>query len=363
MSESATELSLMHVPAGGGYERGARAGGEVAPERAPAVGAGAPAAMDTAVELVADDLRATEVELERLLQSTITVIPKVGGHLAFAGGKRFRPLVALLAARAAGFTAQSRITVAAVGELLHTATLLHDDVIDEGEYRRGRPAPRMAYGNGLAVLVGDFCLARALQAMAQTGELDAVTTMADAVTRMAEGEVAQLHAAGDGALDRERYYLVIDRKTAALIAWCASVAGLVGPARAAALGRYGLELGYAFQIADDVIDYAHGVDVAGKARGQDLREGKLTLPLLLACELDPSLRDAVRAAVRAKPPMDAALARDIVERVVHGGGLAEARAIAERHVAAAIDALAPLPPSPARDALIAIAHHVVHRSA
>jgi octaprenyl-diphosphate synthase len=147
-----------------------------------------------------------------------------------------------------------RITVAAVGELLHTATLLHDDVVDDGAFRRGRPAARVVHGNGLAVLTGDYCLAKALQAIARTGHLRAVRTLADTVTRMAEGEVAQLSYAGDFSLDQRRYRTVIDRKTAALIAWCSAVAGLVDDTLVEPLTRYGRELGFAFQIADDLLD-------------------------------------------------------------------------------------------------------------
>ncbi|HEY8376234.1 MAG TPA: polyprenyl synthetase family protein, partial [Nannocystis sp.] len=133
-------------------------------------------ALDQAIALVAGELAEVEARLEQLLQSSIAIIPELGGQLAFAGGKRFRPLVTLLAARAVGFIDPVRVTIAAVGELLHTATLLHDDVIDGGEFRRGRPTARLQYGNGMAVLTGDFCLARALQAVAYAGRLQAVQT-------------------------------------------------------------------------------------------------------------------------------------------------------------------------------------------
>lgn len=317
--------------------------------------------------LVGEDLAAAEEELHRLLQSDITVIPNVGEHLAFAGGKRFRPLLSLLCAQAAGFDGGARITVAAVGELLHTATLLHDDVIDEGEFRRGRPAARYAYGNGLSVLTGDYCLARSLQAVAATGQIRAVQTMGDAVTRMAEGEVAQLHAAGDGSLDRDRYYQVIERKTAALIAWCSAVAGLVDEAYDEPLHRFGLELGYAFQIADDLLDFRvasdGGADAdTGKDPGQDLREGKVTLPLLLACEADPSIHRRVDEALRAGPPMADHTVRRLVEAVRGCDAPARARDIALRHADQARQALTHLPPSQARDALDAVAYYVVRRS-
>jgi octaprenyl-diphosphate synthase len=317
----------------------------------------------SAMALVADELGQVERRLGDLLRSTFAIIPQVGGHLTFAGGKRFRPMVTLLAAQAAGYRSDKRITVAAAAELLHTATLLHDDVIDEGEFRRGRPAARLRYGNGLAVLTGDYCYARALQAVARLGEQRAIQTMADAVTRMAEGEVAQLHVAGEWDLDRERYYMVIDRKTAALISWCSSVAELVEPDMAKALARYGREVGYAFQIADDIIDYSLDVDVSGKARGQDLREGKATLPLILACERRPALRERLELMLRQGPPVDEDELGELLDAVIDSGALELARLAAKGHVEAAVDALADLPASPARAALEDLARYIVRRTA
>jgi octaprenyl-diphosphate synthase len=331
-----------------------------APPPTPAVGDAS--LLTRALALVTEDLAAAETRLTQLLHSDIAVIPQVGGHLAFAGGKRLRPLLTLLCARAVGLDDPAKITVAAVGELLHTATLLHDDVIDGGEFRRGRPAARMAYGNGMAVLTGDYCLARALQAIARTGRAPAVRSMADTVTRMAEGEVAQLWAAGDYDLDRTRYYDIIERKTASLLAWCSSVAGLVDPRWIEPLSRYGRELGYAFQIADDVLDFADGHAVTGKDPGQDLRDGKMTLPLALACEADPDLARRVAAALTAGPPMDDATVEAILAAVVATSAGPAAREIAARHARDAVVALDGLPEGPATDALRAVTHYVVRRS-
>ena len=313
-----------------------------------------------ATRLVARDLADAERELTRLLQSQVAVIPDVATHLSDAGGKRFRPLATLLSARAAGFDGAERITVAAVAELLHTATLLHDDVIDNGELRRGRPAARLEYGNGMAVLTGDYCLARGLQAMAATGSMAAVQSMSDTVTAMAEGEVAQLDVAGDWSLDRKRYYSVIERKTASLIAWSCSVANLVPAQYRHPLHRFGLEVGFAFQISDDVIDYETEADTSGKRRGQDLREGKITLPLIIACERDAVLRQRLQAALAHGRP-DPDELDTLVEAIARSPGVDLARAVARSHAQQAELELRALPPSPAREALSALAAAIVGR--
>ncbi len=318
------------------------------------------------IGMVAPDLAEAETRLRTLMHSDVTVIPDAAGHLAFAGGKRLRPLLALLCAQACGVTDPHRITVAAVGELLHTATLLHDDVIDDGEFRRGRPTPRIVHGNGISVLTGDFCLSRSLQAVAHTGHIDAVQSMADTVMRMAEGEVAQLYGAGGAALDRAHYDMIIERKTATLIAWCAQVGCFAPVELREPLRRFGLELGYAFQIADDLLDYgirnAAGPGETGKNPGQDLREGKWTLPLLLACEDDRQLHADVLAAFEAGPPLAEDAATDIMRRVLASDGVEAAREVADRHADAAAEALAPLPSSAAKEALQQIPNYVVRRT-
>lgn len=319
------------------------------------------AIMDQCLALVGDDLELAERELDRLLQSEIAVIPAIGSHLAMAGGKRFRPLLALLAATAAECTSPHRITVAAVSELLHTATLLHDDVVDQGEFRRGRPTARMAYGNGLTVLTGDYYLAQSLSAVAELNHSPAVRSMARTVTLMAEGEVAQLYGAGDASLNRSRYMAVIERKTATLIAWASSVGEIVDPALIPALHRYGMELGYAFQIADDVLDYAEDASTTGKNPAQDLREGKMTLPLILACEHDETLHQQVCATLEAGPPMDDERIADIMAGVQRAEGADRALEMARAHCRSAVAALSTLPETPAKAALIAIAEYTTRR--
>jgi len=318
-------------------------------------------ALTRGIDLVASDLERVEAELNRLLDSSVAILPRIGKHVTGAGGKRLRPLITLLAAAAAGTPGDEPVTIAAVGELIHTATLLHDDIVDTGEFRRGRPSARLHFGNGLAVLAGDFCLAQALAAVASTRDPEVVARLAATVTRMAEGEIAQLAHAGASALDRAGYYEIIDGKTATLFAWCAAVGGLPPSDFDRPLTDFGRELGFAFQIADDVLDYSADADVSGKTPARDLRDGKVTLPLLLACEADPSLADDVREALHEGPPLSEANVDMILERVLATDALAASIAAAERHAEAAVAHLHALPSSPARDALIDLAHGSARR--
>src|SRR5262252_5918597 len=274
--------------------------------------------------LVASEMELVEAKLTERMESPIGSIPQVGAHLLAAGGKRLRPLLAVLAARASGAPLEAAVAVACAGELIHTATLYHDDVVDDGRVRRGRPAARMVFGNGVVVLVGDFCLARALDTVAQTGSVGMVQSLATTVTEMAEGEVAQLERAGNPDATVEDYFRVIDRKTASLIAWCARVGGSVPPQLAAPLEKYGRALGRAFQIADDVLDSAIDESTAGKSVGHDLQEGKLTLPVLLACETDPALARRVHAQM-GEQGVPAAVAAEILAAVRGAGGVERAR--------------------------------------
>ena len=192
--------------------------------------------LDGVVALVSEEMKVVEARLAERMESPIGSIPQVGAHLLGAGGKRLRPLLAVLAARATGAPLDHAVAVGCAAELIHTATLYHDDVVDDGRVRRGRPAARMVFGNGVVVLVGDFCLARALETVALTGSLAMVQSLATTVTEMAEGEVAQLERAGNPDATVEDYFRVIDRKTASLIAWCARVGGSVDAGAGGAAG-------------------------------------------------------------------------------------------------------------------------------
>jgi octaprenyl-diphosphate synthase len=312
--------------------------------------------------LVEDDMRLVESLLAERRESPIGRVPEVVTHLLGAGGKRLRPLLAVLAARAAGCDVDLGVAVGCAAELIHTATLFHDDVVDNGNVRRGRPAARMLFGNGLAVLVGDFCLARGLGLVAETGAMTMVRSLSTTVTEMAEGEVAQLEGAGNPDASIASYLQVVDRKTASLVAWCARVGGVLVPALDQALGLYGRALGRAFQIVDDILDCTMGESTTGKSVGRDLQEGKLTMPVLLACEGDPALRARIRDAL-GENGIRAETAHAILAAVRAAGGVERAR---ERALAFADEAtaeLAAVPDSVYRDALAELARLSVDRVA
>jgi len=317
--------------------------------------------LDGVVALVSEEMKVVEARLAERMESPIGSIPQVGAHLLGAGGKRLRPLLAVLAARATGAPLEHAVAVGCAAELIHTATLYHDDVVDDGRVRRGRPAARMVFGNGVVVLVGDFCLARALETVALTGSLAMVQSLAATVTEMAEGEVAQLERAGNPDATVEDYFRVIDRKTASLIAWCARVGGSVDAALAVPLERYGRALGRAFQIADDVLDSAIDETTAGKSVGHDLQEGKLTLPVLLACEADLALGQRIRRQL-GEQGVPAAVAAEILADVRSAGGVDKARRKASALADEAAGALEALAPSPYREALRTLAHLSADRS-
>lgn len=308
-----------------------------------------------ALGLVSGDLERAERELSRLVMSDVAAVPAVAGHLVAAGGKRLRPALTALGALAIGYDRPIHRLMCA-GELIHLGSLLHDDVVDDGLVRRGRPAAHVLYGNAVSVLTGDFCLARAVLLAAEEGGHACVTALSRAVVEMAEGEVLQLQRAGDLHTGRDVYFDVVERKSAALIAFCAAAAAHAvddAPA-AAALERFGRAVGIAFQITDDVIDY---YDNTGKAAGADLRERKVTLPLLYAMESDPQLRDEL-----AGDADDAVVARWI-DRIRGTGALEAALADARGRVAAASSALEVLPDGPGREALLVLGQHLVERVA
>jgi octaprenyl-diphosphate synthase len=298
---------------------------------------------------------AAEARLKELVGSEVDVVEAIGRYLAESGGKRLRPMLTALGAGAVGFEGDLP-GLMCVGELIHLGSLLHDDVVDGADLRRGRPAAHRVYGNAATILTGDFCLARAVLLAAESGGHRAVTELARAVTAMAEGEVLQLQRAGNLATSLDAYLEMVDKKSAALIAWSAAAGAWAAgdDAAAAALERFGRGVGVAFQVTDDVLDYAEGT---GKRPGADLRERKLTLPLVYAMERVPHLRERLERAA----PTEAELP-GLVAEVRMSGALDLALAEARSRVADAMGCLDALPAGPDRESLAVLGRYLVERA-
>jgi len=317
-------------------------------------------------------LAATREDMERVnalilsrANSHVELVPELARYLIEAGGKRLRPMLTIAAAQLCGQQAGSEINYAAAVEFMHNATLLHDDVVDDSDMRRGRPAARKIWGNPASVLVGDFLLGQAFLMMVEAGDLEALGTLARAATVIAEGEVFQLAKARDLTTTPAEYEQVIRAKTATLFEAAAEVGAIAGGADAIsrkALGDYGLELGLAFQLVDDVLDYRGERGTLGKNTGDDLREGKMTLPVILALEeANPGEREIISNTLGDPAASDTALAQIVVIFDRHRS-LDRTVEKARHHVHRAREALRSLPPSPLRTLLSDIAEFYISRA-
>ncbi len=321
--------------------------------------------------LVAAEMTAVDGVIRTRLGSTVPLVSQVAEHIVAGGGKRLRPLMVLLAARATApqtaLPGERHIEAAAFIEFIHTATLLHDDVVDHSDMRRGRQTANALFGNEASVLVGDFVYSRAFQMMAAIGVQQVMAIMADATNVIAEGEVLQLMNAQDPDTTEERYLEVIHRKTARLFEAGAQVAAVLAqgsPALQAALAAYGRSLGTAFQLIDDVLDYRSDPATRGKNLGEDLAEGKMTLPLIHTLRhASATDREMIRTAVAAGG--DGARRHTDLVRIAScieaSGGIDYTQQRALQESAAAVAALDAVPPSPYRDALAALAEVAVGR--
>ena len=291
-------------------------------------------------------------------------IPEVTAHLVEAGGKRLRPMLTLAAARMCGYTGQNHLRLAATVEFIHTATLLHDDVVDESNQRRGRPTANLLWDNKSSVLVGDYLFARSFQLMTETGSLPVMRILSDAAATIAEGEVLQLTAAANLATTEAIYLQVVRGKTAALFAAACEVGGVIAgvpETQVAALRTYGDALGIAFQIADDLLDYGGDAAATGKNVGDDFRERKLTLPVIKAVSrADDGERAFWHRTIQKgdQRPGDLDTALGIIAR---HGTMAETRADALAWAEKAKTAMRALPAHDLRDTLIDLADYVVAR--
>jgi octaprenyl-diphosphate synthase len=312
------------------------------------------ASIDALVGATRSDMERVNAMILSRTGSEVTMIPEVANHLISSGGKRLRPMLTLATAALAGYRGEGHVKLAAAVEFMHTATLLHDDVVDESDMRRGKPAARMVWGNEASVLVGDFLLGQAFKMMVEVGSLRALDILSTAAAVIAEGEVMQLAAAKNTATTEDEYLAVIRGKTAELFAAACEVGPVIAErpkAEQAAARAYGMNLGIAFQLVDDALDYGGKAQKLGKNTGDDFREGKITLPVVLAfrrgSEADRAFwkKTLVEGEI-GEGDLDAAIGlmtkhgalADTIERARHYGDMAN-------------DALALFPDSPLKDAL------------
>ena len=312
---------------------------------------------------VADDLRRVDQTIVESLASDIVLVNQISQYIVGSGGKRLRPLSVVLAAHACGHRGDKHIAAAAIIEFIHTATLLHDDVVDGSDMRRGRETANSVFGNEASVLVGDYLYSRAFQMMVALGDMRIQEVMANATNTIAEGEVLQLMNAHDPDTTEERYLEVIYRKTARLFEAGAQVAAIVsaaGPEVEAAMITYGRHLGAAFQLVDDALDYTASAEELGKNLGDDLAEGKPTLPLIYAMA-HSSIEDTARLRIAVENGGLEDL-QQITRTIESSGGLEYTARLARREKDLAVEALSRLPDSAFRDSLSALAEFAVART-
>jgi len=312
--------------------------------------------------LAAADMAAVDALIRRRLASDVVLVNQIGEHIVAAGGKRLRPMLLLLAARALGHSGADAHQLAAVIEFIHTATLLHDDVVDESDLRRGRKTANALWGNAPSVLVGDFLYSRSFQLMVEVDRIEVMRILADTTNAIAEGEVLQLLHVRNPDTDEPAYLRVIERKTAVLFAAATRLGALLAGADAATQQRlhdYGMNLGYAFQIADDVLDYSADETALGKHLGDDLAEGKATLPLIHAMARSPADTAArLRAIVESG---DASAMPSVQAAIAATGALDYSLDRAGEYATAAEDALGDLQDNDAVAALRGLARYAVDR--
>jgi octaprenyl-diphosphate synthase len=321
-------------------------------------------ALSRLTTLLERDLAATNQTIVARMDSPVALIPQLAAHLVASGGKRLRPLLTLASAKLCGYAGERHIKLAACVEFIHTATLLHDDVVDESQLRRGAASANAVFGNKPSVLVGDFLFARAFQLMVEDGSLDVLRILCGASATIAEGEVLQLTTQNDLTTSEDRYFQVIRGKTAALFAAACEIGGIIAErsaAECAALAQFGMDLGMAFQLVDDALDYAADQDELGKAVGDDFREGKLTYPVLLAiADATPEERKFWTRTIEQNEQTDEDLAQAL-KLINRHNTIARTIARAEKFVASATTALATFPDSDMHTTLTDVARFTTAR--
>jgi octaprenyl-diphosphate synthase len=321
-------------------------------------------ALSQIFESIRVDLESVDREFSRHVESQVELIPKIGRYIQTSGGKRMRPAVLIMAARLAGYTGDRAVMYAAVVEFIHTATLVHDDIIDDSELRRGRLAVHSRWGNDITVLLGDYLYIKSMALALTYDTLDLVRLLCDVTLRMIEGELYQLTKNGDADITEDEHFDIIRRKTAYLFGGCAQIGGMLGrvdkPGEQA-LQEYGFNLGVAFQLVDDVLDFTGDAAALGKPIGADLREGKMTLPLIHLLQQDEGaggriIREIISTRTTTEDQWDELL-RLLKKHRSIDYAYRRATEFAER----AKKPLYVFPPSAERDALLALPDYVVSR--
>ncbi|MFO7578576.1 MAG: polyprenyl synthetase family protein [Pelovirga sp.] len=321
--------------------------------------------MDAVVALVKDEMQAVENQFKKHLASDVKLISQVGQYVLSSGGKRFRPMLLLLSARLCGYQGDKHIELAGVVEFIHTATLLHDDVVDSASLRRGNRSANSVWGNQASVLVGDFLFAKSFSVMVGSESLKILQLLSDTTTQLAEGEILQLINTCDLEVDETRYLQVVRDKTAILIAAACQVGAVlagVPEADELALREFGLEIGTAFQLMDDALDYVADQENFGKQKGHDLFEGKMTLPLIHTYASAAAEEQAEIARIVEAEELGQEDLAYVCELIARKGGIDYTRSKALQRVERAKALLARFPDSPARQALFDLADYVVARN-
>jgi octaprenyl-diphosphate synthase len=330
------------------------------PRAAAARASGLPAA----IALVADKLEQVERECRRNLRSRVGVIDELGRYIADGGGKRVRPILLLLSSRMCGYRGNRDVLFASVFEFIHTATLVHDDIIDEAELRRGRGSLNARWGNGLTVLLGDYLYIKSMNMALVADDIGIIRILAGITLEMIEGEMIADRRRSDIETTEREHLEIVRRKTACLFSGCARVAGVlsgVNEEKIEALAEYGMNLGMAFQIVDDLLDFTADARTLGKPVASDLKEGKLTLPLIYLLEAgDPAERAMVQTVLEERD-FRTVRREEIVELLKRRKTLLRTRDLAEVYARRAREALAIFDPGPAREALLSLPDFVVHR--
>ena len=314
--------------------------------------------------LVGAELELVEAEIRRELDSPVGLIQEMGGYIAGAGGKRLRPILLLLAARLAGYQGPRSVRLGCVVELLHTATLIHDDVVDQAPLRRGRPSANARWGDEASVHVGDHLYSKSFAMLVRDNDRAVMETLARSTVSMTEAEVFQLELKRSRIMTEADYVRIITQKTASFMSACCRIGGLLGGLPAVqidALTRYGLDIGVAFQISDDSLDFVADQDRLGKAIGADLREGKRTLPLIAMLERATPTEAARVKSLLKRPGLDAEEVEEIRRYVVDHEGVEYALARAHEYARAAKADLEAFAPSEERETLALVADFVVDR--